>query len=226
MGFAQEAAAWKVELPHAVKVVLVYLAFRACRSCGRAYPGVPLMVSATGLGERAVRAALEHLRRRPELLTVYRYPLGGRGVTTEYVVIPELAELSPAACGECQSKGDTLHGAQGKRGARADTLHVAQGKGGSGGENPARKGSKTLHRTQDHPSKNLSSITRALGAREAAAAPPGPAPPDAPGSPPDPTLDPRRAINAATALEIVTRLTERLSPTDALQREPRAPEKP
>lgn len=138
MGFPQARAALRIQLPPGPKGVLNVLAFYACELCGHARPGVALLMLNTGLGERAVRQALEDLRGRPELLRVYRYPKGGRGVTTEYIVMPEVAKVSTADCRFLE-----LH---------TKTLHHAQGKAPTGSGNPARKGSKTLHQTQDHPS--------------------------------------------------------------------------
>ena len=135
MGYRQETAALKVVLPQAPKHVLQVLAFRACEICGRAWPGVPSLAADTGLGQRAVRSALEVLRRRPELVTVFRYPRGGRGVSTEYVVMPSLARVSPDECGRCSN--------------RTDTLHQQQGIERRGRGNPARSDTKTLHGAQD-----------------------------------------------------------------------------
>jgi len=138
VGFPQSRAALRVQLPPAPKNVLNVMAFYACELCGHARPGVTLLMLNTGLGERAVRQALEELRSRPELLSVYRYPKGGRGVATEYIVMPELAKLSTVDCRF--------------RDQHTKTLHTVQGNEVSGTVNPARRGSKTLHQAQDHPS--------------------------------------------------------------------------
>ncbi len=140
MGFPQEAAALTVPLPHATKHVLQVMAFHACERCGRAWPGVPTLVKETGLGDRAVRSALADLRGRPDLVTVHAYPNGGCGVATEYIVMPGVARFSPAECGRCASRGDTLHQPQG------NALPPAG--------NPARRRVKTLRTGTDQPSEN------------------------------------------------------------------------
>jgi hypothetical protein len=58
VGFRQEAAAIRVQLPHAEKHVLITLAWHACDLCGRTRPGVPLLALETGLPASTVRAAL------------------------------------------------------------------------------------------------------------------------------------------------------------------------
>lgn len=177
MGFRQESAALKVRgLTPTAKHVLQVLAFHACEKCGRSRPGVPLLMDETALAERAVREALETLRGKPELLSVYRYPRGGRGVTTEYIVMAGVARVSTADCGFCTSRGDTLHTAQGKRGRR--------------GENPAPEGSKTLHHGGNQPSvqpQPSASLRSAAGPSGPEVEPPPPTPPlTSPTPPPAP----------------------------------------
>lgn len=109
MGFRQQAAALKIQLPPGPKNVLNVLAFHACDLCGRAWPGVPTLALETGLSPRAVKDALAELRDKPELVTIYRYSKGGRGVSTEYIVIPAVAKLSTADCGRCSNRTDTVH---------------------------------------------------------------------------------------------------------------------
>ena len=138
MGFAQSRAALRVQLSPGPKNVLNVLAFYACEQCGHARPGVALLMLSTGLGERAVRLALDGLRSRPDLLRVYRYPKGGRGVTTEYVVMPELAKLSTDDCPFLAK--------------HTKTLHQMQGIAGAAGGNPALGGGKTLNLPLHHPS--------------------------------------------------------------------------
>ena len=109
MGYRQQAAALKIQLPAGPKNVLNVLAFHACDLCGRAWPGVPTLALETGLSPRAVKDALAELRGRADLLAVYRYSKGGRGVSTEYIVIPALAKLSTPECGRCENRTDTVH---------------------------------------------------------------------------------------------------------------------
>lgn len=113
MGFAQSRAALRVQLTAGPKNVLNVLAFYACEQCGHARPGVALLVLNTGLEDRGVRRALEALRARPDLLRLYRYPKGGRGVTTEYIVMPEVAKLSTEDCPFLLKHTKTLSPAQG-----------------------------------------------------------------------------------------------------------------
>ena len=133
MGFRQQAAALKIQLPPSPKNVLNILAFHACDLCGRAWPGVPTIALETGLSPRAVQDALKELRDRPELVTVYRYPKGGRGVSTEYLVMPAVAKLSTADCSRC--------------GNRTDTMHVAHPLTSAEHEKGANQGSKRVRQT-------------------------------------------------------------------------------
>ena len=104
MGFRQSAAALKVTAPPIVKHVLSVLAFHACEDCGLAWPGVKLLAIETGLAERTVRDTLVTLRSMPTLVTVVSYATGGRGRTTEYVVMPSVARLSTSDCGKCAKR--------------------------------------------------------------------------------------------------------------------------
>lgn len=90
----------------AAKSVLLCLADRACDECGLAWPGVPYLAERTELGLNRIRAALAKLVEGGFLL-VHAYPHGGRGLSTEYVVLPALAKLSTAPCGKCQSNRKT-----------------------------------------------------------------------------------------------------------------------
>ncbi len=122
MGFAQERAALRVQLHHVHKHVLQVLAWHACQHCGLSRPGVWLICAETGLAERAVRDALKVLRTHQgengklDLARPWRYAKGGKGLTTEYVVMPEVAKFSPDQCAKCASVGKTLHPMQGNEG--------------------------------------------------------------------------------------------------------------
>lgn len=102
----QDAAALLEGLPPGPKSVLVHLAQPACVVCGLAWPGVGWLEKKTGLGHTAVRAALEWLVRAGHV-TIHAYPHGGRGRSTEYVVLPGLTELSTVPCGECRKRMKT-----------------------------------------------------------------------------------------------------------------------
>jgi hypothetical protein len=197
MGFAQERFALSVQLEHIPKHVLQCLAFRACSICGHARPGVTQLTLDTGLGERTVRDALVELRNRPDLLKVYRYPKGGRAVTTEYIVVPQLAKVIPTECPDW--------------GKHDNTLRRAQALTKRGRLNPAPERTKTLRTTADHPSDTLPSIS-------ARGAPPGPNGPGVeplnpppPLSEPPPPATPTPAANAiATVMAMLGRGCEAL----------------
>jgi hypothetical protein len=85
------------------KAVLIALAFRACDKCGICWPGVRWIMERTELSERGVQTCLAQLV-SVNHIAVRRYSSGGRGVSTEYVVLPDVGELSTAPCGECASR--------------------------------------------------------------------------------------------------------------------------
>jgi hypothetical protein len=200
MGFAQERATLAVKLPHAVKHVLQCLAFRACGTCGHARPSVPLLALDTGMSERAVRDALVELRQRPDLLAVWAYSKGGRGRTTEFIVMPALAKLSTMDCGDW--------------GKHSNTLRHAQGLAVKELSKPCNPGSETLRRTAYHPS-----IHTHPSGDEPASGPAAPAPNGSgvePRNPPGPRSDhpsdrqpptlPQSAAEAcAEAIRVLTR---------------------
>jgi hypothetical protein len=110
-------AALSLELPKAMKLLLYDLAIRACPRCGLTWPGVPNLMRSTGMGETLLRDTLGELSRKDRaLIVVHRYPTGGRGRATEYVVLPAHTELSTAPCGECQSRQKTPRVAKGIEG--------------------------------------------------------------------------------------------------------------
>jgi hypothetical protein len=169
MGFRQQAAALKIQLPPSPKNVLNILAFHACDLCGRAWPGVPTIALETGLSPRAVQDALKELRDRPELVTVYRYPKGGRGVSTEYLVMPAVAKLSTADCSRC--------------GNRTDTLHVAHPLTSAEHEKGANQGSKRVRQTYHQQSVQPQQSGGEPASEPAATGPDGPGvEPNPPGS--------------------------------------------
>jgi len=89
------------------KAVLVCMADRACDVCGMAWPGVAYLADRTEIPERRVSI---HLRALLDsgLLTVHGYSKGGRGRSTEYIVLPQVAKLSTAPCEKCAQLGKTL----------------------------------------------------------------------------------------------------------------------
>jgi hypothetical protein len=203
VGFAQEKAALAVQLEHIPKHVLQCLAFRACGLCGHARPGVAQLALDTGLGERSIRDALVELRGRPDLLTVYRYPKGGRSVTTEYLVMPGLAKVIPTECPDWDKHDNTLRRVHGL--TKAGRL------------NPAPEGSKTLRTTAHHPSVHTHPSRAHV--RE-----PGP---NGPGVEPDPTPrplleppPPTAPTPAAKAIATVTAMLRRRPAPLPLRGEP------
>ena len=130
MGFEHEREAWGLELPTTTKVVLLRLAWHACERCGLAWPGVPSIAKATGCGETAIRASLRQLEARG-LISPRAYATGGRGRTTEYVVLPYLAGLSTSPCGKCV-ENLAPPGEKASRGEGFRAIPIA-----SGGENPS-----------------------------------------------------------------------------------------
>jgi len=214
MGFAQERAALAVKLPPGVKHVLQCLAFRACGTCGHARPSVPLLALDTGMSERAVRDALVELREHTELVKVWAYSKGGRGVTTEYVVMPGLARLSPPDCADWGKHTNTLRHMQGI--ARAESAK------------PGKIGSETLRQTSYHPSEHThpsgEAPAKAAGSPpigeppaggRSATGPDGPAvepPPESPLSDPPPRAPQTPAEVAAYVKAISARLHLRTPP--------------
>jgi hypothetical protein len=225
MGFRQQAAALRIQLPPGPKNVLNILAFHACDLCGRAWPGVPTVALETGLSQRAVQDALKELRERPELVTVYRYPKGGRGVSTEYLVMPELAKLSTAECGRC--------------GNRTDTLHLAHPLTSAGPVKGANRGSKrvrqTYHQQSIQPQQSSYESPKAAGNDPkgpspavglSASGPDGPAvepPPESPLSEPHPPTAPQ---TAAEVKAYVDALASTLHLPGRRTGQPRPPAKP
>jgi hypothetical protein len=98
-----DAAAQLEGLPPAPKSVLVHVAQHACVTCGLAWPGVPLLERKTGLGRTAIKLGLEWLVNAGHL-KIHAYPHGGRGMATEYIVLPSITGLSTAPCGECRQR--------------------------------------------------------------------------------------------------------------------------
>lgn len=104
MGFRHLQAAYTLTLGSpGRKSLLCVLAYRACDTCGIAWPGVKWLMASTEMSERSVQTCLRELT-GAGLLQVHRYSRGGRGVSTEYVVLPQVAKLSTAPCGECADR--------------------------------------------------------------------------------------------------------------------------
>ncbi len=104
MGFRtlEQARATQTGKP-ASKAVLMALAWHACDDCGCAWPGHGALSDWTELGRSTIATALAALV-KDGLLVIGRFSSGGRGLSTEYVVLPQRTELSPAPCGECRKR--------------------------------------------------------------------------------------------------------------------------
>ncbi len=93
--------AWPISLIAAHKFVLVAMADHACDICGLTWPGIRRLMRETGLYERTIQTALSALT-AAGLLSIRSYPHGGRGRTTEYLVLPgKVVGLSTAPCAKC-----------------------------------------------------------------------------------------------------------------------------
>jgi hypothetical protein len=93
-------AIWPLQLPAAQKFVLVALGDHACEGCGLTWPGISRLMKETALSERTIQDALKALVSAGHL-RIRSYPRGGRGRTTEYIVLPSLTVLSTPPCGKC-----------------------------------------------------------------------------------------------------------------------------
>jgi pyocin large subunit-like protein len=104
MGWKLIAAAYRIQVGSSTtKSILIAMCDAGCNKCGLAFPGVPGLEAKTELGGTAVRKALEELIRQG-LIRPVRYLNGGRGVSTEYILLQHIVELSTAPCEECSTK--------------------------------------------------------------------------------------------------------------------------
>lgn len=189
MAFPLLGRAADLEIDPHPKLVLIALANRACEDCGFAWPGLKYLQRKTHLGETTITGALRFLL-ASGLVRVHRYPHGGRGRTTEYVVLEQFFKFSTAPCGECVQKQERgrVAGGFGKTGRVAggfgdDTPREATGFNGDVTVNlsnpPPRDPETPRHATTIQSEIHIQS-SRALGAREA----------DPPASPPGATASP------------------------------------
>lgn len=104
MGFRHSQAAYALTLGNpGRKATLIALASRACENCGICWPGVTWIMLATEMSERSTRRCLTELAAAGHIV-VRRYPQGGRGVATEYLILPTLPKLLAAPCPQCLSR--------------------------------------------------------------------------------------------------------------------------
>lgn len=143
MSFDHLGAIAELKLAATPKLVLFALGNRACSVCGIAWPGKNYLMEMTGLGETSVVKGLKALV-DAQLIVIHRYSHGGRGVATEYVVLPNHLKLAKVApCQDCRKRMKTPREARGLR-DHGKTPRLAGGLGvremskppASGGQNP------------------------------------------------------------------------------------------
>lgn len=152
------------------KAILLAIADHACDNCGLAWPGVRVLCEKTEHGERSVQVGLKRLV-DDGLLEVFRFPHGGRGLSTEYVVLPHLWDGAVRPCPRCAS---TMKNPAAPRGVSAPQNPA--GSAGVSRETPqpgAKKGAATAPPTLSNPQPS-GARTRARGSVESGL-PAGPA---------------------------------------------------
>jgi Helix-turn-helix domain len=137
VSFDHQEAIRLVELAPGPKAVLTWAAWHACKGCGIAFAGVPLLARETGLSDSTVRRALEDLAQRGLILPI-AYQTGGRGRATEYLVAPLLVSLPRGRCKTCGKYTGTRQTLSPRQGIGGETLSPRQGFG----ENTLSRGSQ------------------------------------------------------------------------------------
>lgn len=90
----------ELEIPPQQKLVLYQIGNLACEDCGLAWPGMTYLAKKTRLGEKSIASAIRELK-HGRFLDVTGYSRGGRGRTTQYVVLAAYLELGNAPCATC-----------------------------------------------------------------------------------------------------------------------------
>ena len=140
MAYDHDDAAWDLRPTNpTAHHVLLCLAHAACAQCGVTWIGVRGICDRTGVGINAVRQALAWLTRE-DFIRIHRYPKGGRGRSTEYIVLPQLVKLSTPLCGKCERNQNTHTPGVGYDKGGTDKSHTP-GVGFS--ENPHGNGAET-----------------------------------------------------------------------------------
>lgn len=106
MSTQHQRVAWDViglETPLERLVLLAY-AKHACQWCGLCWPGKVRLELMCIAGHTSIATTRQSLIAKG-LLRIHAYPRGGRGMSTEMVVLPNDLKLSTAPCGKC---GDNL----------------------------------------------------------------------------------------------------------------------
>jgi hypothetical protein len=170
MAFDHLDAAARLEgIPPAPKSVLVHLSQPACEVCGLTWAGLAWLERKTGLGRTAISSALEYLVRDGHL-TIHAYPKGGRGRSTEYVVLPAIVKLSTPACGKCRANMKTGRHAVGIDNSETEKPTASRSVSGK----PTAETPQNLP-PGGHQSVRESESVSALRAQQPAEAPPAPA---------------------------------------------------
>lgn len=113
MSARHQRVAWDViGLDSLERLLLLAYARHACDTCGLCWPGRPRLTIMTGIGRTALAVVRGRLVDKG-LLKIHAYPHGGRGMSTEMVVLPRDIELSTAPCGKCVDNLKTNRGAAG-----------------------------------------------------------------------------------------------------------------
>jgi len=117
------------------RLVLLLLAWRSCDACGLAWPGITWLCDNAEMSERSVQRALAELA-GAGIVETRSYATGGRGRSTEYVVMPSRTELSTAPCAECGQRRRNPVKSAGYSAPGAETPQILRGIGGANSGKP------------------------------------------------------------------------------------------
>jgi hypothetical protein len=134
------------------QAVLAALAFRACDNCGLCWPGMAWLEISTQMSDRSIQKALGELQ-AAGLLEIRRYGRGGRGVATEYIVLPRAPKFSTAPCADCAERMRNPEGRSGYRAAGAKTPKDVRGNGAPEQQKPRKSGAQNPEQASPHQSE-------------------------------------------------------------------------
>lgn len=153
MGFRHSSEAYKSPTGSPGRqAVLVALAFRACDSCGLCWPGMAWLEISTQMSDRSIQRALTELQ-AAGLLEIRRYGRGGRGVATEYVVLPQAPKFSTAPCGDCAERMRNPVSASGYSARGGETPSPRRGINGAPPSKPRKSGAENPVTVSPHQSE-------------------------------------------------------------------------
>lgn len=113
MSAQHQRVAWEViGLDTHERLLLLAYARHACQNCGLCWPGNVRLQLLTGMGRTTITAVARRLVDAGHL-RVHAYARGGRGMATEYVVLPKELALSTAPCAKCVDNFKTNRAAGG-----------------------------------------------------------------------------------------------------------------